>query len=116
MKNLKHAGGMSYSNDSIEVAHEINIAMLASKNPEHAATARLLRDMINVMDRWLEAEIIGRTAPAVLLSAGAHALVSVAGNILLAAEPARRRQLCDELQAYVNRRFQALLMAVEREP
>lgn len=113
MAEVKETAGLGYAVGSATEVHESNIEMMASNDPAEAASARLSRDLINVLDHWLANERKLNTAPPDLTIAAMHGTVNIIANIAINLNgPARTRFLAIS-RLHLMSMYDAMIKAVE---
>ncbi|HXF89548.1 MAG TPA: hypothetical protein VNK48_14425 [Xanthobacteraceae bacterium] len=108
----KSVGGLTHTIGDIEEGHLNNIAQMASADPAAAATARLNRDLVNVIERWIENEAARGLDALAAMTAAMHGVTTVCGTILLNAPDAVHDEVAQAMREHLLRIFDAMLAAV----
>jgi hypothetical protein len=108
--------GLGYSAGDIESGMLENIDRMASCNPAEASTARLSRDLVNVIDRWLDDERLRRTDACDCIEAAMHGLNTVCGTILINLPDEARPAVGRAMRARMIEVFDAMLAAAGEAP
>ncbi len=99
----------------VDEAHLVNIDRLKSANHGEASAARLNREIINVLDTWLETEDIDEDRLSDLIAAAMHGVLTICGTILIRLPPRNRKQMLKVMRKYLFQVFDDMGKAALRE-
>lgn len=114
MSGQKQEGSLGYSlGDADDVRMNV-IDEMGSDDPARRATARLGRDIISVMEQWLEQEV-DRVDTYALMSAAMHGTNCICGTILANMPKHKREKVFGLMRKQMLGIFDAMGKAVMKE-
>ncbi|MEO1693899.1 MAG: hypothetical protein AAFR55_01515 [Pseudomonadota bacterium] len=114
--SVNEIDGLAYGVGTAESSHADNIDGLSSPDPTVAATARLNRELINLIDKWTDAEASRGTDTASMVLASMHGVNSVCGTILLRLPRHERAKMHRQIRKVLLESYDAVGRAVQQVP
>lgn len=112
---MKITRGLTYSWGDVETGVAGNIDAMGHPDPEVRATARLNRDLVAVMDKWMANEQAMHTSPLDVLPGAMHGFITIFGTLLGNQPPHIKAKFVPVVRQHLLAMFDAMSEAISKD-
>lgn len=112
---MEKVSGLTFSNGDADIGRLHNIDQMGSSDPTQAATARLNRDLVNVIDAWLDNEGARRTETVAVITSAMHGVLTVCGTVLTNMPAESRKRAHAMMRRQLLSMFDSMGNAVQKQ-